>query len=294
MILRINIFITYRCNKTCYYCDIPGRKNNLDPDISLIEKYFPIINSGTFDTYTLTGGEPGLVDENILDYLFNQSKHLIKVNTNGVFFDKGYYEKYYDRITEVGYHTSIDPIDEININSLDEKVVIYQPITKQNFKDVEIQLKRYPNLTFNYIPYIRKQIFSGDEKFYMDQNDLKECQQILCNYSNVSIGSRERILKLSQISKEKEFQEKLLCQNSGTRFVVNFVDGIIHRCPESITHSDTKELNDENVNLMLREKLFEKSKTLNDVACQDCYYYPTFTPFNIRGALNGTYKTNLY
>ena len=109
--MKLAYFITERCNKKCEYCDVPTIENPQDIDLDLFLRYSPIINENPDIQYiTLTGGEPGLLDEKTLETIIENIRVPINVNTNGEFIRYGYYDRWKDRIRLLDYHV-IDSVD---------------------------------------------------------------------------------------------------------------------------------------------------------------------------------------
>ena len=277
--LRVTLFLTEICNKTCPYCDIPKLKKQRDINEELFYKYFPIINkSDNFKWFTITGGEPGLVNPDIWEFLFSDLNHLTRVNTNGVFFDKGYFDKYYDHIYEIGYHPVVDLGDPLPHVCADPKIKIYMPYHKLNYHLLEDFINRYPKNELNLIPYIRK-FYELDDPYVLDDCDYMNIYTLIKDKPNVNQTSKDVVYALGYKTKSCIYQGRLLCQNSNIRAVVNFVNGTIHRCPESITLTDTKPINTDNIEKMLQQNLFERHDKLVDEACLDCMYFTYFLPF---------------
>lgn len=104
---KVSLFLTERCNGVCDYCDILGIENLRD--IELTEEnieYLEYIMKYSNDI-SLSGGEVGLLGVDILDVIFYYMKRYKKeviINTNGLFMEKGYFDRYYLNIKEVKYH----------------------------------------------------------------------------------------------------------------------------------------------------------------------------------------------
>lgn len=131
--VRYSLFITELCNKRCNYCDIPDIRYPKDSITEFIETYLPMIDKHNFESYTLTGGEPA--KSHNVDLVFDIITKPIKVNTNGLFIEKGYFDKYYDQIDELSIH----PICEMKEVSEfaktvcnDKKITLYVPFDNNN------------------------------------------------------------------------------------------------------------------------------------------------------------------
>lgn len=280
--LRVTLFMTEMCNKTCSYCDIPRLVNPQSTNRELFFKYFPILNnSDKFTWFTITGGEPGLVDSDLWEFMFKDLKHPTRINTNGIFFDKGYFDKYYDSIFEIGYHPVVELGEQLPHVCADPKIKIYMPYHKLNYHLLENFIKNYSKNELNLIPYIRK-YYDLNDPYVLTQCDYMNVYNIIKDKQNVNQTSKDLVYALAYKTESCIYQGRLLCQNSNIRTVVNMVQGCIHRCPESITLTDTQKLTNENIQLMLKQQLFTRNDTLIDKACGDCVYFTYFLPFILK------------
>jgi len=126
--------ITFDCNWNCSYCVADTHNNNIT--IKDVLDNIKHIEHGS--EVTITGGEPGLVNESDMELIFQKLREKeckIDITTNGLFIKK--YQKYYNEIESYLYHCSDklldleiydDPdnkieymivIDDLNINNLD-------------------------------------------------------------------------------------------------------------------------------------------------------------------------------
>lgn len=281
-----SLFLTEKCDKICYYCDIPYNENKLSTNKKLLFKYLPILEKeGNFERYTLTGGEPGLVDDEIFEFIFktiNTKKHPIKINTNGKFFTTGLYDKYKEHINEVGYHPIINPSDEIPIKYIDKKTILYIPFHRKNMHEIKPLLLKYPNILFNPIPYICKKSF-GNKDYILDYKHIIEVYKTIKDLPNLTYGTFTSIL--TKINPKNYDTFRLSCQNSNTRYSFNFVTGFIGRCPESVSLNDKVEMTDDNINKVIKLNLFSKNSTIIDKACFNCYYFDSFIPYFLKNKL---------
>lgn len=274
--VRYSLFITEWCNKRCSYCDIP-KIHQMDGNTSLIETYLPMIDEHNFQSYTLTGGEPGL-SRNV-DLVFDIITKPIKVNTNGRFIDNGYFYKHYNKIEELGYHISYLPELPVPKEDIlrDEKVTLYVPINNKNYKLCGDLAKENPDITFNFIPHIRKRP-DDDGSLSLSLYQMKELHKILCDTTNTQSSSLKLIKGLSE---ECIDDYRLFCQNSNSRYLFDFARGYIYRCAKSRVRNDKKIMNGENIEKVRQMKLFDK-KTYLENGCEDCYYFSYFFPYALR------------
>lgn len=137
---HLAIFTTQRCNEKCEYCDIPTIQNPKDMDLDIYLRYIDIAQK-YYSNIDLTGGEIGLLDEKTLDIVFDKLKTPVKVNTNGKFVEKGYYDKYKDKISLLWYHIVREGITEVD-GSVKYIIVKHN----QNEEEVKNLLNRYKHL----------------------------------------------------------------------------------------------------------------------------------------------------
>lgn len=277
--VRYSLFITERCNKRCNYCDIPQKKFQMDSWKFLIENILPIIDQGDFDCYTITGGEPTLSSN--LDLVFDIITKPVKVNTNGLFLDE-YFEKYYDRIDEVGLHLMESPYDPIPYHPAiyDEKVTLYIPVDNTSYQIAGRLARENSKLIFNFIPHIRKREDDvGHNCLTID--DMKKLWVDLCDLPNVQASSLKLIKNMSEdtINSYRTF-----CQNSNVRYLFDFVQGRIYRCAKSRVHNDSVEMTEDNIMKVHNMTLFEPKEEM-DEGCRDCYYFAYFFPYAMRNQI---------
>ena len=275
---RLVLFLTEECDKNCFYCDIGQLINPKQPNKKLIEKYFPIVNGrdDLFPVFTLTGGEPGLVDLDILEYIFEEicDCHKIRVNTNGLFIDKGYFDRWYDKITWVGYHPNIEVKENIPHDICDEKIQIFQPIHANNYKDVLNKCQQYPLLKFNLIPFLQKKEFNGDLDFVLSKKQFQELYDSVYNLENVLPDTFDMLKKSFITSDEHMVLHRRACGNSQIHPTLDFVNEEILRCPISWTYSDRVKLNENNMLKMMNFILFKDAgNDLSCIRCNDCIRY---------------------
>jgi len=269
---RLVLFLTEECDKKCFYCDIGQLKNPKKPKKHLIEKYFPIVNGrdDIFPVFTLTGGEPGLVDVDILEYIFDEvcDCHKIRVNTNGLFIDKGYFDRWYDKINWVGYHPNIEVKEDIKHYICDDKIQIFQPVHSKNYKDVLNKCQKYPLLKFDLIPFLQKQEFDGDQEYILSQKQFQELYNSVYNLNNVLPDTFDMLKKSFSSNYNTMMLHRTACGNSQIHPTIDFVNEKILRCPISWTYSDKVELTKSNIIKMMSFNLFKNAK--NDISCQRC------------------------
>jgi len=136
------------CNWKCTYCEYCD--NDIHPDedkaIAIFEKYKDRLTH-------ITGGEPGLLSERFWDHVFNTRR--VGVLSNGLFIQKGYYEKYHDRLDHLYIHVTPELNNAISPSTLKvirSKDPIVEPsfvIHKKNIHMVRDFLNKYNDIDFN-------------------------------------------------------------------------------------------------------------------------------------------------
>jgi organic radical activating enzyme len=279
--VRFSIFITEKCNLKCKYCDIPLQKDHLDCNKELLLKYLPILDTYDFDCYTLTGGEPGLSE--YVDDFFKIITKPVKVNTNGIFFKRGFYEKYYDKIQEVGYHLLKNPGEPVPDSTLlrDKKIILYIPFDNYNWFLIPKMIEDNPDIIFNFIPYIRKiKDDSHDRTVTLD--NIKKLYKSICGFKNTQ--SRSLSILMNKLDQSVLEPHRKFCMNSNTRYLFDFTRGRIHRCAKSRVYNKSVQMNDENIQKIKTFTLFEKDDIL-DEACEDCYYFTFFLEHAMKNSI---------
>jgi organic radical activating enzyme len=82
------LYVTYKCNWFCNYCSEDTHNRN-DVTIADLKRKVEQLPNGS--DVSITGGEPGLLDKEIMLWLLTELKNkgcLININTNGTFFKK--------------------------------------------------------------------------------------------------------------------------------------------------------------------------------------------------------------
>lgn len=136
-----SLFVTLDCNKSCPYCFIQKKKTTFD--LSKLDK----IDYNNYKFVSILGGEPGLLQQQEIEDLFNHLSYIpndkLLVVTNGLFMDK-----YYDLYPNINYSYHItdltnyklypyNNISNVIIVTMDNIASVHDFI--QN-NDVEVQL----------------------------------------------------------------------------------------------------------------------------------------------------------
>lgn len=255
----LTLFLTERCQKDCFYCDIgrmPARRKTDEP---LLNKFLPYIAQSDWQNIVLTGGEPALVGETVFSKVLDELKFKhVRVNTNGWLLYHGFFERYYDLINEVQFH----PVSEISFNFdvfSDEKIIYNFPIHKRNIKYLRKFLDTYHNIPIMLTPYDDK---IGDPTLSLDTKDCADVYEIIKNRENIKKETITLFRILSNIL-DPDFIRNF-CSNKIVAYPsIDFVNGRIKKCIKSHTRSDWKPLTIKNFQ-NLRNLHFEHNEICNN------------------------------
>lgn len=250
-----------KCNWDCSYCDRPKIVNQNNVNFDILREYYPKIVKWIGDDCDIhiSGGETGLVNEDVLDFLFSFDKKLI-VETNGTFFKK-YYDKYYDRIKEITYHCVPELDREIEYNIIDEKVKYLVVVHHKNIHLLEDFIRKNGNRNWILQYYYPKFIGGDHEKFKLTRSDYFT---LIKNFSSL-VDYRELSRRISEPNNIDELRVKCAEQFDFVGF--DFVNGRIKFCKQSHSFTNSTELNEENFDLLLRDKL--KNPKMDEI-CRTC------------------------
>ena len=260
---------TNYCNVGCKHCYLTGKqrsefyfmsKKNIDLIYEKLEKYFVKYNIPLRPNIVLHGGEPLLVDYDILEYIFSKFKFYgISVQTSLVpLFDKSYKErkKYYELFKKynIGLSTSYDffgiriykgsyelfdkkYIEIINeVNKLNLKPYMMFTITKKmqgKEKEVYDWLLKYSDL-FKKISYEEYNEYHNFNKFLYLTN--KEISEILIKFYQYDKENNYKVFEFYKILTEKMKKTENLpgkfCTNCQESYLVIDPEGEITNCPD--------------------------------------------------------------
>ena len=238
----LTLFLTEKCNKKCFYCDVGNLKKQKQTDESLIWKFIPMIEMSDWQYVVLTGGEPALAPPEVLKYTIESLGHKhIRVNTNGLWFKMGYYDKYKSLVNEIQYH----PVTELNedFDIIEGENIVYNfPVHKKNIIHLESFLKKYYDIPIMLTPYDNK---IGDDSYELSMLDSREIYEIIQYKKNVVNDTIQLFRFLGYIAYPEAIRD--FCTNSIVAYPsIDFVNGRIKKCIKSHTRSDYKPLTREN------------------------------------------------
>lgn len=259
----LTLFLTEKCNRKCFYCDVGDIKEKRSPSEDYIKQYIPMIAKSDWQSVVLTGGEPALTPPNLLDFIVNQLKFKhVSVNTNGLWFKMKYFDKYYDLIENVQYH----PVVEINQDFdiiYDDKIIYNFPIHKNNIKYIKSFIDKYFDIKIKLTPYDNK---NGDSSLCLSMEDCKKVFEIIKNTQNIDRGTIQLFRFLSHMLDPNFIRD--FCTNSIVAYPsIDFVNGRIKKCIRSHTRSDYVDLTKENFQNLRTLKFHKKD------VCDNCLLF---------------------
>ena len=276
--LELYFSMTEKCNWNCFYCDFPTINKPSQVDINYLKEIVPKIKKIT-DKFKIQmcieGGELGLVDEEILDYMFIESglvDNQVKwhIATNGLFLKKGYHKKYKENIRSILYHVKpdIDQNTNFNFNSFEE-------YNFDIFYTIVVHKKNIPLLKnfFNFhkgklfVPHVLQPRIKGLD--LLDLNYYTEIYNIIKDCSNVHphfITRYKYIIENFDNQHLMNLKRKFCCENY-KKMMIDFPNNKIIRCCISMG-TDKIEFNETNLNNTLKNNIGIFPKW--DVTCKNC------------------------
>lgn len=309
----ITLFLTEKCNEKCPYCDLTYKADSEKVGYNGL-KYWDIV-SPYLDKYndrigklSFTGGEPGTLEKKDFDPLVSDIHNLgfkIKVNSNGLFIRKGYFDDYFDDIDTIGLHPFkelphyfVDELENV-VSSYKEaflsgKVVLYILLTERDvpifINSLDSLVYKFPKLLINPIPYVGFGDKEIDGRYTLSKNSWYALYR--CTYNHPAITSSFRSICFSFVrdslsAKDGLNKKRGLCKQIPIKGVLNLSRGTIHRCPEMITTTKNVQLNKENLADFFLGNLWKNSD--DDPTCTRCTYFPHY----LNNFVNILYKRHI-
>jgi len=276
-IKKIAVILSEKCNFNCWYCDIGNLKKPKTADLNVIR---PIITkldqSDSFEAFTLTGGEPGILPPEYIDAFFESIKcHPARVNTNGAFVRNGWWDKYKDQIDQMGIHHSIDVTDipeELHFD-MDEyqHIAYYVPTHIGNVDDALDLAVKYPHLRFSFIPYVCKVAGTGQHRMTVDQ--YRHALDRMMEMENVVNCCKVLFKRLGEKDEKSLALHQKGCALGHVQPLLNLCKMQIQQCVSMYSsNTNTVELTDENLDKLLQFNLFN----VYNPDCSVCHDAPRY------------------
>ena len=247
-----------KCNWECTYCDRPTIFNPMDVDYDLFKQFYPrIIELADECDLHVSGGETALIPEHVLDFMFSFDKRLI-IETNGLFFRR-YFDKYYEKISKIIYHCvpELDHDIEYNISDKVKHLIVVHHMNIHLLKDF---IKKNGDKDWILQYYYPKYI--GDHsKFLLTRSDYF---YLIKNFPSL-VDYRELTRRITEPDNIDELRVR--CAERFDFVGFDFVNGRIKFCKQSHSFTNSTELNEENFDLLLRDKL--KNPEMDEI-CRTC------------------------
>lgn len=150
------------CNWDCEYCDFPKIKNPKSTNMEILKKHMPYIKEVMDDLGELvvfrdiSGGEIGLLELELLQYIFTTLDAKIVISTNGLFMDKGYHLDPILRPYINGLWVHVHPKPgkfKIDYDYNDDEIFVNKGIVHDDIDDMIDFIKMNPQIEFNYVEF---------------------------------------------------------------------------------------------------------------------------------------------
>lgn len=250
-----------KCDWKCDYCDRPKIFEPKDVNFDLVKQYYSRILKWVKDRpLHISGGETALIDKEVLDYVFSFDKKLT-VETNGLWFKKGYHASYNKGIERIIYHcvSNLDRDIEYNISSCNvDYLIVVHHLNIHLLKDF---IKRHGPRKW-ILQYYYPKYLGDHDKFILTQKDYF---YLVRHFNNLI--DREEIIKRIMIPENLDDMRKK-CFNYFNFPGFDFVNGRIKFCKQSHSFTDYVDLNEKNFNLLIKGKL-RSNKAMDDI-CRTC------------------------
>jgi len=272
------ISLTEYCNWKCSYCDFPTLENHHSPSIDQALKSFDMLKEATnhdqMIEYGLEGGELGILSQDYLDQIFaHDLAETYVVCTNGLFMERGYHDRYADKLHYIMHHVQpditlnqsipqyeYDPSIQVDYTFVIDKPTLYSGA-------IEKILTENPHPTRQFIIHVLQPRKPGLDLLTIE--DFKYLHSILDGRTNVNpwfIKRVERIIKnLDNTSWLNS--RRTICANSFQQPIFDLTNNRINRCCISITGDSIPYTLENLKKLYKNEKVFPN---VNDKVCDGC------------------------
>jgi MoaA/NifB/PqqE/SkfB family radical SAM enzyme len=270
------ISLTEKCNWHCSYCDFPTKAEQKPADLEYIIQTFDAIKKATNADpsieYMLEGGEIGLMSEYDLDKIFHSGlAETYTVTTNGLFMERGYHERYKDKIHYILYHVKPDLFLPFSFKEydVDPSIMVQYTfvITKQNLKLLPYVLEQCENVKHFFQPHILQPRREGLD--FLTKEDFEFLYDTIKDSLIIREHFKERVQRIIERFDDEKWLDgkRALCSNVYTQPIFDIPNKKINRCCISIT-GDAVDITPENIEkLYTNKRLFS---TIKDKVCDGC------------------------
>lgn len=289
----ISLRLGEQCNLNCNYCDYSSIKYIKSIDFDLF-KYnsiyvFEFINKHKLD-YSITGGEPGLIDKKIYDHIFSLTNIKSIIATNGLFLKNGLFERYTNNIGKVLYHCVEELRPNANVEIFkDDRIEYIILLHKNNINYLHEFLNNNENIRFT-IKLVERR--NNNKELLLNKHDLKKLLRILIKQVNIDRSIIGYIHWFLQAIDDKSIQTiRSTCSKMCFTPQIDFVHNLIRKCYKSYTMFPTTDLNKFNLIRLFKNEIPE-FHNVNSL-CKDCTYLFNFININQRILNRLRFKRNI-
>jgi MoaA/NifB/PqqE/SkfB family radical SAM enzyme len=267
--LLICVVLTEHCNWLCDYCDRPLLNKRKTLDLTTFNKYFfRIIEKYKEYPIYVSGGELGTMTEDEISIIFSSEKKL-RVCTNGLFIQKGFFHKFYDKIEEVVLHIRIEK--GIEVQTEDPKITYLLVIHHENVKQIKTFIEKIdPKRSWMFQYYQPKNPADYNDKFQLTKEDYFIVLKDLIKYSNYKFEYKRVLERIKQF--DNPLQIKNCRENCRKEFffpMVDFCQNKILFCKQSANFTSSVDLNEDNFYKLENNILHFNIK--QDIVCKKCF-----------------------
>lgn len=220
---NINLFFSPTCNWTCSYCNCHLYDDSYN-DINYISNMFDILTQNFSPdeiNLTLTGGEPGLLDSDILALIRSKlSAYNLEIITNGTFFEAStYFDDFKQAFSNLKFvwhcvTTLNEDIPSYDVNFSGIELIKIIVVGKNDLADLATLVNKYPDDRFFISP-----LLSLDESERLDQTDLE----------NIKADCENQIINIDSLIDNKDLDEQY-CRENRDMIKIDFCNNKIYPC----------------------------------------------------------------
>jgi hypothetical protein len=216
---------------------------------------------------TITGGEPGMANEFTLNPIFYFCNQKIDIVTNGLFIEKGYYDKYRERIGTIYLNANICFKEYFTVENIKYLLLL----DRNNIDKIVDRVRSFPHLEYQ-IKIIEQR--GIDEQPLLRKEDIPEILKKLEPLRNID---RKIINQLSfmYLRWNKLNELRSMCGKQHYTPLIDIVNKTIHICYKSYTKSKQIPLTRSN----LYKVMYKETDGTSEV-CKNCTYIHQFMEIN--------------
>lgn len=256
--------LTQKCNWKCTYCDHPHIESPKQSSIEDIEKLCEMLLKEKFlltdVEILLEGGEIGLLNLDELHTIFySDIADKYSVTTNGLFLEKGYHNRFNNKIRYILYHISPEIYSNTPIKKYKTDIPIQYTfvVHKNNIQYIESLVDSNKDCMF--LPHFLQP--RREDLNFMSKDEFITIYNILQDKDNIFDFIKLRLKTIIDLFDSSIMMNKLQkrCQGNITKCIINLPCSTINRCCVS-THTASIELTQENLHsVLLQNNIFDGS-----------------------------------